>query len=109
MSITAPTAREIEAQARFDARVYALPVIKKASYRFLKTFVANITQDGDEWVCDLQFQAPVDAAAIEVAIRELRAEVLDQDLREVVSRETEQVRNTILAVAFSKTGLQRGE
>lgn len=96
-------------EVRFDTRVYSLAIIKKASYRFLKTFVAEITQDGDFWVCTLNFVAPFDADTMAKASRELHAEVLDQDLRATVSRETEAVRNTILALAFSRTGLQGGE
>ena len=34
-------------RVRFDARVYALPAIKKAAYRFLKSFDTEITQEGD--------------------------------------------------------------
>jgi His-Xaa-Ser system protein HxsD len=97
------------ARVVFDARVFPLAVIKKAAYRFLKTFVAEITQDGEAWICTLQFQTPVDAAAIECAKQELQAEVLDQDLRASISRETEPVRNAILARAFSRTGLQESE
>ena len=96
-------------QTTFDARVYPLVVIKKAAYRFLKSFVTEITQEGDAWVCTLRFPAHVDAAAIERAVRELQAEVLDQDLRASISRETEPVRNAILALAFSRTGLQGSE
>ena len=46
---------------------------------------------------------------LEAAERELRAEVLDQDLRASIARETEPVRNAILALAFSRTGLQESE
>ena len=93
----------------FDTRVYALPIIKKAAYRFLKSFDTAITQEGDAWICTMKFVAPTDAAAVEAAERELRAEVLDQDLRASIARETEPVRNAILALAFSRTGLQGSE
>jgi His-Xaa-Ser system protein HxsD len=94
---------------RFDTRVHALPIIKKAAYRFLKSFDTEITREGDTWICTLKFAAPTDASAIESAERELRAEVLDQDLRASIARETEPVRNAILALAFSRTGLQESE
>jgi His-Xaa-Ser system protein HxsD len=93
----------------FDARVYALPAIKKAAYRFLKSFDTEITQEGDSWVCTLRFSASINAEAIEHAERELRAEVLDQDLRASIAREAEPVRNAVLAMAFSRTGLQGSE
>jgi His-Xaa-Ser system protein HxsD len=93
----------------FDTRVHALPIIKKAAYRFLKSFDTEITQEGDTWICTLKFTAPTDAGAIASAERELRAEVLDQDLRASIARETEPVRNAVLALAFSRTGLQENE
>jgi His-Xaa-Ser system protein HxsD len=101
--------QQANGEVRFDSRVYALPTVKKAAYRFLKTFTTAIAQDGDEWVCTLSFATPTDGEALEKAKRELQAEVLDQDLREVVARETEPLRNTILALAFSRTGLQGSE
>jgi His-Xaa-Ser system protein HxsD len=93
----------------FDARVYALPVIKKAAYRLLRSFDTEITQEGDTWICTLRFAVPTSADAAEWAERELRAEVLDQDLRASIARETEPVRNAVLALAFSRTGLQENE
>ena len=96
-------------QVSFDARVYALPAIKKAAYRFLKSFTTDIAQEGDIWVCSLTFPTAVEPEAAAKAEQELRAEVLDQDLRASISRETEPVRNAILALAFSRTGLQGSE
>jgi His-Xaa-Ser system protein HxsD len=99
----------LDARITFDTRVYSLAVIKKAAYRFLKTFVAEITQEGDAWVCTLKFATPPDAAGLERASRDLQAEVLDQDLRASISQETEPMRNAILALAFSRSGLQGSE
>ena len=96
-------------RVKSDASVYALPAIKKAAYRFLKSFDIEITQEGDSWICTLRFFAPASAEAMERAERELRAEVLDQDLRASIARETEPVRNAVLAMAFSRTGLQGSE
>ena len=93
----------------FDTRVYALPIIKKAAYRYLKSFATEITLEGDTWICMLKFVAPTDAGAVEAAERNFRAEVLDQDLRASIARETEPGRNAILALAFSRTGLQESE
>ena len=97
------------ARVTFDTRVYALPIIKKAAYRLLARFDTEITQEGDAWICTLRFAAPTGADALAQAERDLRAEVLDQDLRASIARETEPVRNAILALAFSRTGLQGNE
>lgn len=94
---------------RFDGRVYALTTVKKAAYRFLKIFTTDIAQEGDDWVCTLNFSKDVDRAEAERAVLELQAEVLDQDLRALIGRETEPMRNAILALAFSRTGLQDSE
>lgn len=106
---TNASALSINARISFDARVYALSVVKKAAYCFIKEFTTEITQEGDAWICTLNFAAPSDELVIERAVRSLQAEVLDQDLRGSIARETEPVRNAILALAFSRTGLQEGE
>ena len=46
---------------------------------------------------------------IQEYLDDFKKEVLDQDLRENIKRETEAVRNLILSHAFSKTGLIQDE
>jgi His-Xaa-Ser system protein HxsD len=99
----------LSTRVSFDSRVYALPVIKKAAYRFLKRFVTEIALEGTTYVCTLKFVVPGDAASAETAQRDLQTEVLDQDLRASIALETESVRNAVLGFAFSRTGLQGGE
>jgi His-Xaa-Ser system protein HxsD len=99
----------LSTRVSFDSRVYALPVIKKAAYRFLKRFVTEIVLEGTTCVCTLKFVVPADAASAETAQRDLRTEVLDQDLRASIALETETIRNAVLGLAFSRTGLQGGE
>lgn len=101
-----PTAQQAALQIRFDARVYALPTIKKAAYRFLKSFTTDIVQEGDTWLCTLTFATSANEETVNKAERALKSEVLDQDLRATVAQETEVLRNTILALAFSRTDLQ---
>jgi His-Xaa-Ser system protein HxsD len=108
-SIEGESGSRAQARVTFDARVYALPTIKKAAYRLLKHFDTQIDQDGDTWVCTLRFAGPTNGEAIERAERDLRIEVVDQDLRASIARETEPVRNAVLALAFSRTGLQGSE
>lgn len=52
---------------------------------------------------------PKDEERIEGLVAAFRNEVLDQDLRSIIAKETEAIRNAVLAFAFSKTGLQDGE
>ncbi len=93
----------------FDAAVFGVETIKKAAYRFLTTFSIDIRQHNGEWECLLSFADGTSPSGVDKAVRDFKAEILDQDLRAMIGRETEPVRNTILAVAFSRTGLQGGE
>jgi His-Xaa-Ser system protein HxsD len=93
----------------FDGAVYSTTAVKKAAYRFLNVFSADISTEGSIIKCALSFISQRDTESIEGIISDFKKEVLDQDLRESLKRETEQVRNLILAHAFSKTGIVSNE
>jgi His-Xaa-Ser system protein HxsD len=94
----------------FSSHVYSIETIKKAAYRFSDVLSIDIVLRSDEIECVLHFlagskeeeQAPQIVAAF-------KNEVLDQDLRSIIAKETEATRNAVLAFALSKTGLQGGE
>lgn len=109
MASPAEPARQSDAEIRFDARVHTIEAVKKACYRLSKSFMPSIASDGEHWVCRLAFPAPLTGEQVMALIQELELEVLDQGLRQTIQAETAQVRNTILAVAFSRTGLGSGE
>ena len=91
----------------FSSQIYSVETIKKAAYRFSDVLSVDIIPRTDQIECVLQFisgskeeeQAPQIVAAF-------KNEVLDQDLRSIISKETETIRNAVLAFALSKTGLQ---
>jgi His-Xaa-Ser system protein HxsD len=96
-----------ERKLSFDRSTASVDAIQRAVYRL-----------SDRLSCDI---IPADSA-IEVIVHpagpdddceqmlgELRNEVLDQSLRERVREETSDVRNLVLALAFSKTGLADGD
>lgn len=91
----------------FDARVFRLEAVKKAAYRFAGRASISIDVPEPTHVCVTLggISNDEESASLE---REFRSEVLDQELREVVARETEAARNLILLQAFSKTGLLGG-
>ncbi len=93
----------------FDATVFPLIAVKKAAYKSLRAFSANISLQGDLIHCQLTFSSPVSDEEGARLVEDFRKEVLDQDLRERLKSETEAVRNVILAHAFSKTGLVNDE
>ena len=94
----------------FDEAVYSITAVKKAAYRFLNTFSAEISVvEGSVIKCALSFISERSTESIDSIISDFRKEVLDQDLRESLKRETEHVRNLSLAHAFSKTGIVSDE
>jgi His-Xaa-Ser system protein HxsD len=93
----------------FDVKVYSLNAVKKAAYKHVRTFTADICVVDEEIRCLLNFEQPVTEEQGLRLVDELKKEVLDQDLRETLKVETESLRNVILAHAFSKTGLVDNE
>jgi His-Xaa-Ser system protein HxsD len=84
-----------------DSSVYSLDAVKKAAYRFSDRFAADISATPDQIICDLTYAPGLGEGEQASMVAEFRKELLDQDLRETIGRETAAVRNAILAVAFS--------
>lgn len=94
----------------FSTQVYSVETIKKAAYRFSDVLSIDIIPRLDEIQCILHFLSDrKDEEQIERILAAFKNEVLDQDLRAIISKETEATRNAVLAFALSKTGLQGGE
>jgi His-Xaa-Ser system protein HxsD len=94
----------------FSSKAFSVETIKKAAYRFSDMLSSEIVPLSDETECVLHFPSDFTGEAqCENFVAAFRNEVLDQDLRSIVSKETEATRNAILAFALSKTGLQGGE
>lgn len=89
----------------FDSRVYTLLAVKKAAYKYIDSFSADISLANDEVRCLLKLTSPRSDEIVARLVDDFKKEVLDQDLREKLKVETEPVRNLILAHAFSKTGI----
>lgn len=97
----------IEFTLSFDRSAASVDAVQRAVYRL-----------SDRLSCDI---SPTDAATEvvvhpsdpdadgEALLSDLRNEVLDQVLRERVRAETGDVRNLVLALAFSKTGLAESD
>ena len=97
---------EIESEATslaFDSHTYSLTAVKKAAYKYIDRFSADISIGDKKIICVLRFSFPGDSDARTRLVEDFRKEVLDQDLRETLKQETEAVRNLILAYAFSQT------
>lgn len=89
-----------------DKSVYPLIVVEKAAYRYIDRLTITISQSESQIVCDIGDLAG-NATSVEALIADFKRELLDQKLRHQIKQETEPVRNLILSLAFSKSGLQQ--
>lgn len=93
----------------FDEQAYCVEAIQKAAYRSMNSLVADIAIRDRQIQCTLHPALGRSDSAFDLAVQEFKKEVLDQQLRLKIKAETEPVRNLILSIAFSRTGLQGGE
>lgn len=94
----------IERQLEFDASLHSADAIQRAAYKLSDRLTCELTSAGSAFRCTLHIPNAPDAD-IEHVLGDFRNEVLDQVLRERIRGETKEVRNLILALAFSNTGL----
>ena len=89
-----------------DTRVYSLEAVKKTAYKFAAVTSVIIEPKTDNVISVLFNFAEVHGRGNpERIISDFCNELLDQDLREIIKRETTPVRNLILAHAFSNSSL----
>jgi His-Xaa-Ser system protein HxsD len=94
----------------FSTQIYSVETIKKAAYRFSDVLSFDLVPRPGEIECIIHFIPGTKAdEQAEQIVAAFKNEVLDQDLRAIISKETEAIRNAVLAFALSKTGLQGGE
>lgn len=95
--------REV-AELHFAAGLFDLDAYKKAAYRMSER--ADIELHPADGAMRCLLRSRVADTTPDALAAEFRQHVLDYDLRGRIAKETEPVRNLILAHAFSKTGLQ---
>lgn len=93
----------------YDEQSYAAEALQKAAYRALNAFTVDVSVSAGNYQCRLVPNAGVSDEVFQQALEEFRKDVLDYQLRLKLKAETEPVRNLILGVAFSRTGLQSSE
>ncbi len=89
----------------FDERLYDAQVLQKAAYRSINTLTVDITSDEGRFICVLSLNIGLDEPSFLSAIQEFKKDVLDYQLRHRLAVETQPIKNLILGLAFSKTGL----
>jgi His-Xaa-Ser system protein HxsD len=90
----------------FDLEIYSAAAVKKAVYKFAADCAAFLSKkEPNKLIARLSFSDDTNTSTKQAIARAFCNEVIDQDLREQIMRETEGTRNLILAQAFSKTSL----
>lgn len=93
----------------FQKQTTNLLAIKKAAYVFLDRCSVEIVEQDDAYKCVLR-SADIEQTEVgDALVEQFRIEVLDQELRVIISRETEGIRNLILAYTFSEVELSSDE
>ncbi|MEQ1602495.1 MAG: His-Xaa-Ser system protein HxsD [Methylophilaceae bacterium] len=93
----------------FDERLYSLEAVQKAAYRFIHLFTTDMSLSDGKIVCSLKPTQEQTPEGLEHYVDEFKKEVLDQHLRIKIKAETEDVRNLVLGIAFSNSGLLASE
>jgi His-Xaa-Ser system protein HxsD len=102
--MTSPVREEATTCVRFADGVHDLEAIKRAAYELSDRVSIDIAPDGAGITCTLHPRSA--KTNLTAAADAFRVAALDHDLRIRIAKETEPLRNLILSVAFSKTGLQ---
>ena len=88
-----------------DTRIYSLEAIKRTAYKFAnRSSVLLSAKDEVSLTVIFNFVGKENSCPDEV-IADFCNELLDQDLRDLVKRETAPIRNLILAHALSRSSL----
>ncbi len=91
-----------------DPSVYSTEAVQKAAYRRMNSLTVDVRTDEGLLLCSLQSCQGVDDEAFALAVEEFRKDILDEQLRLKLKAETADVRNLILGLVFSRTGLVNG-
>ena len=87
-----------------DPKVYCLNAVKKAAYKFADKYFVEVSAPDPQHI-QISARHKSGSKLSKDEQQEFVNEILDQELREVVAKETEGVRNLLLAQAFSKVSL----
>lgn len=93
----------------FDERLFSVEALQKAAYKFIHLFSVDMKLDNGNISCTLISSQEHSPEGLEHYISEFKKEVLDQHLRIKIKTETEAVRNLVLGIAFSNSGLLASE
>ena len=95
--------REVRYTVAFDRDAHSVDAVQRAAYR-LADRASYEVMVGDAAI-EVMISLLKEGTDMASLVGEFRNEVLDQVLRERIRAETADVRNLVLALAFSRTGL----
>ena len=87
-----------------DLGIYGLAALQKVAYKFTDRCFIHL-KHRDDRIVEVRFRSKGSQLSLDSIAGEFCNEILDQRLREIVGRESEPVRNLILAHALSRVGL----
>ena len=93
----------------FDAFAYSVEAIQKAAYRSINVMSVLIRTEHSRITCLCEASHGISDERFELALHEFKKDAIDEELRIKIKRETEDIRNLILGLTFSKTNLQSHE
>ncbi len=97
------------AKLELESKVCSIDSVQKAAYRLINLITLDVQTSADKIICTLNSNQGISDVSFERAIEEFKKNILDEELRSKIKAETEPVRNLILGLAFSRTGLQQNE
>lgn len=89
----------------FQQAFYSAEAIQKAAYRGMNAFTLDLKVEGEVFRCILMANITTDQDAYSRAVEDFRKDVLDYQLRLKLQAETAPIRNLIMGIAFSNSGL----
>lgn len=96
-----------ERSISFDRSGHSLDAVQRAAYRLSDRLSCDVSEN--EEAIEVTLHIAGDDSDPDAVLADFRNEVLDQVLRERIRTETADVRNLVLAAAFSKTGLTEAD
>jgi len=87
----------------FDTKLFSVETIKRALYRFGDRYAFDLTMSEGCLVISLPANRSLTETSDDIAAK-VKAAVIDQDLRDALTLQTQNIRTLILAHAFSNTG-----
>ena len=101
-SSSSSTSQTTEIYHSIDKSVHLLSAVKKAALKFTDICSFDFKDGGTTIEITMTVQSDLTEDAQQKILSDFKTEILDQELRESIAKETEPVRNLILANVFSR-------